>query len=312
MREYGMIYSAFWTSATAQGFSDDAKMLGAYLLTCSHGTIAGVCRLSDGYVSDDLNWSVERVVKGFGELFSKGFADRCGTTKWVWIRKFLEWNRPENPNQWKAVRKAVNQIPSQCSWLTEFIAFLRKRDPDAPESQSNPSGTVTQTVSESHTHSESHSDPHSDTQPIPNPTQNTSAVSPPIRTAKVKKSGDEPDWWQHFRARYPNRAGDPNWRGALKAANARIDEGHCELEFIDGAERYAKFCEVAGKIGTEFVQQASTFLGPRKPFLLPWLPPAEPANAMDEIMARAGRAPTATPRFDPKVIDHDDPFRISN
>lgn len=167
MREYGMIYSAFWTSATAQGFSDDAKMLGAYLLTCSHGTIAGVCRLSDGYVSDDLNWTIERVSKGFAELLAKGFADRCGTTKWVWIRKFLEWNKPENPNQWKAVWKVVGQIPTQCAWLPDFAALLLRLTGKKIEQEPNPSETVTTTVSKSHTHS----DPHSDTHSQPNPAE---------------------------------------------------------------------------------------------------------------------------------------------
>lgn len=139
----------------------------------------------------------------------------------------------------------------------------------------------------------------------------TSAAAPPARKVSRETSTD-PDWWLDFKLAYPNRAGDPNWRGAHKAANARISEGHDPRDFLDGAKRYARFCEGTGKLGTEFVQQASTFLGPRKPFLLPWIPPTEPENAMDEIMRRAGRLPATTPLYDSTVIEHDDPSRISN
>jgi hypothetical protein len=144
MREYGRIHSAFWSSADVQAMSDDAKLLGAYLLTCSHGTIAGVCRLPDGYVSEDLKWTLTRVAKGFEELFQKGFANRCETTKWVWIRRFLNWNEPENPNQWKAVWKVVNQIPAQCAWRADFMGLLAKLTGKEPPSEANPSETVSE------------------------------------------------------------------------------------------------------------------------------------------------------------------------
>ena len=135
MRDYGRVYSSFWTSADMRDLSDDGRLLALYLLSGPHGTIAGVCRLPDGYVCEDLGWTSRRVSEGFRELFKKGFANRCETTKWAWIRKFLAWNRPENPNQWKAARKLVSQIPPQCAWKAEFSAFFDAiesgRDPDS-------------------------------------------------------------------------------------------------------------------------------------------------------------------------------------
>jgi hypothetical protein len=144
VREYGRVHSAFWSSADIQSLSDDGKLLALYLLSCSHGTIAGVCRLPDGYVSEDLKWTSGRVAKGFDELFSKGFANRCETTKWVWIRKFLQWNAPENPNQWKAVWKVVGQIPAQCAWRSDFLGFLSKLTGKEPPPEANPSETVSE------------------------------------------------------------------------------------------------------------------------------------------------------------------------
>lgn len=136
------MHSAFWSSGDVQALSDDGKLLALYLLSCSHGTIAGVCRLPDGYAAEDLKWTSGRVAKGFEELFSKGFANRCETTKWVWVRKFLQWNPPENPNQWKAVWKAVGQIPAQCAWRVDFLRFLASLTGKEPPPESNPCETV--------------------------------------------------------------------------------------------------------------------------------------------------------------------------
>ena len=142
MRDYGKVYATFWSSGTTSGLSDDAKMLALYLMTCGHSTIAGVFRLPDGYVAEDLSWPSERVANGFEELSRKGFANRCGTTKWVWVRKHLEWNKPENPNQRKSAAKIALSVPDECEWKLDFmrassvvLAF------DLPES-ANPSETL--------------------------------------------------------------------------------------------------------------------------------------------------------------------------
>ncbi len=121
MRDYGKVHSSFWTSKTTRSMSEDGRALALYLLTCPHSTIAGVCRLPDGYVCDDMQWTSERVLEGFAELLRNGFANRCETTKWVWVIKHFEWNEPENPNQRKSALKIFNQIPNDCVWRDDFI-----------------------------------------------------------------------------------------------------------------------------------------------------------------------------------------------
>lgn len=146
MREYGKVFSAIWESADFRSLSEDGRTLVMYLLTCQHGTIAGVFRVPDGYACEDLQWSVERVSEGFQNLKDKGFATRCEASKWVWVTKFLEWNPPENPNQRKAAAKVINSIPSGCAWKPEFMRVcgpslgLEAPKFDAPHA--NPSGTV--------------------------------------------------------------------------------------------------------------------------------------------------------------------------
>lgn len=100
--------------------------------------------------------------------------------------------------------------------------------------------------------------------------ESVSAAKPPRR---VRKGSDDPDWLAEFKAAYPQRSGDPNWRGAVRAGLARLREGHTVEQFLDGARRYAAFIRATGKERTEYVQQASRFLGPGKPFMEPWTLP---------------------------------------
>lgn len=121
MRDYGKVYATFWSSQTTHSLSDDGKLLALYLMTCSHNTIAGVFRLPDGYVAEDIGWDQNRVQQGFAELLAKGFANRCETTKWVWVVKHLEWNKPENPNQRKSAAKIAQSVPAECAWKQAFM-----------------------------------------------------------------------------------------------------------------------------------------------------------------------------------------------
>lgn len=261
MREYGRVHCAFWTSHDMRSLSEDGRALALYLLTCPHTTLIGICRLPDGYVSEDLQWTNERVAKGLLELFQKGFSNRCETTKWIWIRKYLEWNAPENPNQWKAARRIAAQIPDDCVWKSDFLGIFS----DDGESGGNPSETLPQGYR--------------------NKGSGTGAVTGSGKGSKrapaamkVSRETLTPGWWLDFKLAYPDRAGDHGWRKAQSAANSRIAEGHTQAELIAGAKRYAVFCDLTGKTGTEYVKQAATFLGPDKHFLEAWGAPPTKAD----------------------------------
>lgn len=142
MRDYGKVHSTFWSSPTIAELSDDGRLLALYLMTCSHNTIAGLFRLPDGYVAEDLRWEVERVRQGFAELSAKGFANRCETTKWVWIVKHLNWNPPENPNQRKAAVKVARSTPDACSWKQDFARVCGPLLGLGAQAEPNGSGTV--------------------------------------------------------------------------------------------------------------------------------------------------------------------------
>jgi hypothetical protein len=107
-------------------------------------------------------------------------------------------------------------------------------------------------------------------------------ITPPTPPKAKKAKAAIPDWFAQFRDLYPERAGDQGWQRALKAANARMAEGHTPDEFIEGAMRYRAFCESTGKLGTEYVKQAASFLGPDKAFALPWSLPKTKAETQQD------------------------------
>lgn len=142
MRDYGKVFSRIWDSTDFRSMSEDGRALVLYLLTCQHGTIAGVFRVPDGYACEDLQWSVERVEAAFAETLRKGFANRCVTSKWVWVCKFLEWNPPENPNQIKAAKKIALSVPDECAWKLDFMRVSGPSLGIEPPQKPNPSGTL--------------------------------------------------------------------------------------------------------------------------------------------------------------------------
>lgn len=146
MRDYGKVYTSFWTSSNIQALSEDGRMLALYLLTCPHGTIAGVFRLPYGYACEDLQWSADRVKTTLSELFENGFAAHCESTKWVWVIQYFRWNPPENPNQRKAIAKVVEQVPDSCAWRGRFIGECGEFfDTDAKKKPfRNPFGTLSE------------------------------------------------------------------------------------------------------------------------------------------------------------------------
>ena len=88
----------------------------------------------------------------------------------------------------------------------------------------------------------------------------------------------EPPEFAELKSIYPRRAGSEPWSLALKAATARLREGHTWAEILEGARRYAAFIRATGAERTQHVLQAKTFCGPSKRFLEPFDLPATKAD----------------------------------
>jgi len=98
----------------------------------------------------------------------------------------------------------------------------------------------------------------------------------PLSTPVSTPSNTYPPEFERFWSAFPKRDGaNPkkkafrHWKATLKRNGADADT------LIAAAERYAEHCRVKGKVGTEFVLYAATFLGPDKHWQEEWVAPRE-------------------------------------
>lgn len=149
MRDYGKVHASFWTSETTRNLSPEAQLLALYLLSCQHATMAGVYRIPLAYISEDTGWVPERLRNGFATLSMAGFLEYDEKTGWVWIKSWLKWNKPDNPNQWKAVAKSVASVPDSVSFkpsLERVSEPLGNPPSPSPSPSLVPEGGVGETI----------------------------------------------------------------------------------------------------------------------------------------------------------------------
>lgn len=104
----------------------------------------------------------------------------------------------------------------------------------------------------------------------PGPTQAEAEAEVPTADKSARKGVACPAEFESTWRIYPRRAGDNPKPRALRAWNARRQEGHSPSEIHAGVTRYAAYIRASGKEGTEFVKQAATFFGPDKGFMETW------------------------------------------
>ena len=108
---YNRVSPRFWSDPAVLGWSDDAKLLALYLLTCEHRTTEGYFRLPKQYMMADLNWSPEQLEEPFGQLLQDGFIEWDPSTSVILIVKALAYQSPQNPNQATGAANAIALLP---------------------------------------------------------------------------------------------------------------------------------------------------------------------------------------------------------
>lgn len=105
-------------------------------------------------------------------------------------------------------------------------------------------------------------------------TDEVTVVTPTETVSVTSSSSKETDTddlaFGEFWEAYPKRAGGNPKSTALSRWRTNRKNGVSAGEMISGAERYAVFVGSNGNVGTEFVQQAATFLGGREGWKETW------------------------------------------
>lgn len=136
--------------------------------------------------------------------------------------------------------------------------------------------------------------------------KNADGPSPKVPSTKKQKNG-YPAAFERLWGKRPHRAGSNPKAGAFRAWNARRKEGSTEEDMESGTDRYRDYCQKTGKLGTEYVMQLATFLGPEDPprFLEGWEPPREPVKLTWEERAAAvglsARGGESWPQFQTRI-----------
>jgi hypothetical protein len=86
---------------------------------------------------------------------------------------------------------------------------------------------------------------------------------------------------------YPKRSGSNNKQAAYRQFQARLAEDIAFDAMYDGTQRYAAWAQATGKVGTELVKMASTFLGRDQHFAEAWDVPS--TNGSSPAQATAQR-----------------------
>lgn len=145
-RDYGRIRSQFWPDEKVAGWSMAVKGFAAYLLTSEHTTALGCFRLPLAYICADLRIPAAEARGYMAELTAAEFCTYDEKSGWIWIRKYLEHNWPENPSVWKHVRRLAASMPANIPFRAAVIASIPPPD-GSPKSTETPSKNGADTVS---------------------------------------------------------------------------------------------------------------------------------------------------------------------
>lgn len=141
MRTYGRVHTAFWTDSRVRKYSDRARTMAQYLLTCPQSNMVGAFLLPDAYAADDLGWTLQEVKKSVSELFENGFCKRFADGRHIAICNFLKYNPVESSVVGKSIARQFLQLPKD-SALAETIQYLIQQSVRLPESFANDLRTI--------------------------------------------------------------------------------------------------------------------------------------------------------------------------
>ena len=295
MREYAIASPRFWTGETGKllrRLGRDYQVVGFYLFTCASSNMIGLYYLPLPTLCHEVGGGIteEGALKVLGRLSEAQYAHYDEVSEHVYLpnmaREQLGERLVPKDNRHSAVVKLLERAkktPFFQDFMTRYGVAYHLLDVPALKPLPGGSGAPSKGQALANEGQDEHGSGVGPRAALPGGRSadlfalEGAALSEPAENSEPES---DPEWFADFRRIYPKRAGSQEWRRALRAGKARLKDGHTESELLDGARRYAQFCVVTGKIETEFVKQAASFLGPEKSFLLPWSSPGTKDDAL--------------------------------
>lgn len=148
MARYHPISARFWSDPQVRLWSDEARLLALYLLTCRHRSLEGLYLLPPEYIAADLGWPVRKVNETLEHLEQEGFVAIDADAQVVLVRNALKYQPPKGAKQITGALSTLEQLPDtrlvgELVHVAETHAkpladALSKRYPTPPDTPSIP------------------------------------------------------------------------------------------------------------------------------------------------------------------------------
>ncbi len=132
MARYRKVDPRIWNDKKFNELSNDAKLVFFFLLTHPHMTALGAMRATIPGMAAELGWNEKAFREAFEEARSKAMVKHDEKASFVWLPKFLKYNKPESPNVVKAWGEAYDLLPEcklkdqLCQQIRHFLEELSK------------------------------------------------------------------------------------------------------------------------------------------------------------------------------------------
>ncbi len=153
---YQKVEAQIWNDEKFSVLPAPEKYLFLYLLTSPHSNCLGAFVMKPGYAADDMGWERGQYLEILGRLAAKGFVTVDETLSLTVVTNYLKHNPPENPNQFKAILKALASLPKSPALNPVILAlqgFVKRFDKPLPDGFTEPftkpeTGTEAETETE--------------------------------------------------------------------------------------------------------------------------------------------------------------------
>lgn len=153
MREYGRVAPTFWTGETGkalQSHSQEAVIMGAYLMTCAHSNMLGLYWLPIEYASLETGLGFEGASKGLSECMDVGFCKYDPISKYVWVVEMahyqIAFKLKEKDNRVIGIQRAYAQLPGNpflSDWFDHYAQDFLLTERRHPKGLVTPSEAIT-------------------------------------------------------------------------------------------------------------------------------------------------------------------------
>lgn len=124
MSRYRKVDPRIWNDRKFSELNRDGKLVFFYLLTHPSMTALGAMRASVPGLAAELVWPEKDFKKAFNEIILRDMVRHDGRSSFLWLPKFLKYNKPESPNVVKAWKSSLDLLP-ECDMKSELIQSVK-------------------------------------------------------------------------------------------------------------------------------------------------------------------------------------------